>query len=98
MKAQVVKCSRFMTHTDQAHRQATHVTSIVIPEADNLVITIYYGILFVETAKMGPKCEVLAEIDFPDELVRKAIDWRESRQRIQDIVSKATKTQAADPA
>ncbi len=63
--------------------QFFNVTWVLIPEANNLAITPHQNNLFVRDGFLAEKdCMVLREVDVPDDLVKKAIEFMKLRNEL----------------
>ena len=76
MKGIVIEQTAYASVTDWAHRCGQKIKRIIIPELDNLAITLHEEQIFVtKNHAMKDNCEKIKEVDVPDELVEQALQY-----------------------
>ena len=83
MKALLITCTVSEGIMGHLHGDFYQIKRILVPEANNLVITINERNLYVwENFEWDAECEVRHQIDIPDDLVQKAIDFMNGKKEL----------------
>ncbi|HEY0089619.1 MAG: hypothetical protein A2V72_01025 [Candidatus Nealsonbacteria bacterium RBG_13_37_56] len=82
MKAEIISQTVYEGVLAWTHGSGSTIKRIFIPEANNLVITPHENNLFIWDNFQKDDCEIVKEIEIPDELVEKAIGLMESRKSL----------------
>lgn len=75
MKGRIVEETVHESVLSWTHDQGFDVKRILVPEADNLVITPYKGEIYVANGFDDSNAKLIKEIEIPDELVQKALEF-----------------------
>lgn len=62
-----------------AYKIAHFIERIIVPEANNLVITVHRDNLYIWDNFQKDDCQTVKEIDIPDELVKKAVEFMKAK-------------------
>jgi hypothetical protein len=86
MKAKVVSCVVTEGGIAAVHGIFYRINRLVVPEADDLVITPNNGSVYVSAGEGIPEGDVVAEIDVSRELVEKAREMLEAKVALQALL------------
>lgn len=78
MKGKIVQQQVCDSALEWTHGFSYTIKRIIVPEANNLVITPHKGQIYVFTGLKGDH-EEIAEVDVPDELVNKALAFHHAK-------------------
>jgi hypothetical protein len=73
VKAKVIEVEVFENLRDFANGNSYYVRRLVVQDLDGLTITPYGNQLYVDDGISRQPCEVLGEVDVPDELIQVAL-------------------------
>jgi hypothetical protein len=90
MKARVVSCVVTEGGIAAVHGIFYRINRLVVPEADDLVITPNHGSVYVSSGQGIPEGDVVAEIDISPELVAKAKELLEAKIALQALLGEET--------
>jgi hypothetical protein len=90
MKAQVVSCVVSEGVVASIHGMYYRINRLVVPEADDLVITPDHESVYVSSGQGIPEGAVVAEIDVPPELVEKARKLLEAKIALKALLGEET--------
>lgn len=91
MKAEIISQTVYEGGLAFVHGCDYQIQRILVPEANNLVITTQENNLYVwDNFKKGEDCQTVKEIDIPDELVEKAISFMKDRNSLLEQFGKFT--------
>lgn len=82
MKAKVISQIIYEGMFAYVHGMGQQIKRILIPEANNLVITPHNDILYVWDEFKMDDYEVVKEIEVPDELVKEAIEFMNVKKKL----------------
>lgn len=80
MKGIVIKQKGYASATDKVHNYDEEFKRIIIPELNNLAITVHDDQIYVYSGfEMSDDCKVLKEIDVPTELAEHALQYKKAQ-------------------
>ncbi len=83
MKAEIITCEVSDGVRGWAHGWNQAIQRIVVPEANNLAITIDDKQLYIcDEFKMDESCVKVGDVEIPDALVQKAVDWMKQKAEL----------------
>jgi len=92
MKAEIITQTIYEGFLAWGHGCGSTIQRILIPEANNLVITPHEDYLYVwDNFQKTNDCETVKEIEIPDKLVAKALDFMKSKNYLLEEFQKFTK-------
>ncbi|MFI4978118.1 MAG: hypothetical protein ACHQC8_05535 [Solirubrobacterales bacterium] len=90
MKAQVVSCVVTEGGIAAVHGIYYRINRLIVPEADDLVITPSHGSVYASSGRGIPEGEIVGEIDVAPELVQKAKELLEAKVALQALLGDET--------
>jgi hypothetical protein len=88
MKGQIVTQQVYDSILDFTHGFSHTVKRILVPDADNLVITPHEGEVYAWTGGLEGEYEVIGEVDVPDELVVRALAFARAKKEFDSLVKR----------
>ncbi|OGY54040.1 MAG: hypothetical protein A3B15_00095 [Candidatus Buchananbacteria bacterium RIFCSPLOWO2_01_FULL_45_31] len=90
MKAKIVRLTVYEGAMDWIHGGGRKIKRLVVEEASNLAITLFDGQVHAFTGfnlKEEDGCEVIGEIEAPDELIEKALAFIRAKDELNGLKS-----------